>query len=88
MKEAMGEMIKSLHLESKMNQVKLINAWPKIMGTTVNLRTKEILIADRKLFVTLLSASLRQELFQERQKIIQKLNEEAGASVIDEIIFR
>jgi len=88
MKEAMGEMIRTLQLEGKMNQVKLINAWPKIMGNTVNLRTKEVMIIDRKLVVTLLSASLRQELFLERTRILRMLNEEAGASVIDEIIFR
>ena len=46
------------------------------------------MIIDKKLFVSLSSASLRQELFQDRDKITQLLNTEAGAVVIDEIVFR
>ena len=88
LKEALEAMVKSFRLEGKMNEVKLINAWEKVMGAAVAHRTTEIKIINKKLYVTLSSAVLRQELFMAREKITISLNEEAGAAVIDEIIFK
>jgi molybdopterin synthase catalytic subunit len=57
------------------------------MGTAVAHRTSKIFFRDKKLFVYLTSASLREELFNARETIIKRLNEEAGAKVIEEIVF-
>ena len=88
MKEAIEAVVKSLRLEGKMNEVKVINAWENVMGAAVAHRTTEIKIIDHKLFVTLSSASLRQELFMAREKICTMLNEEAGANVISEVVLK
>ena len=88
LKEAVDSMLKAYRLDGKLQQLKLIDSWEKLMGPTVAHRTVEIKIYGKKLFVILNSASLRQELFQEREKIIKLLNEEAGASVIEEIFFQ
>ena len=88
LKEAVDSMLKAYRLEDKLLQVKLIDSWEKIMGPTVSHRTVEIKIFGKKLFVKLNSASLRQELFQEREKIVKLLNDEAGGVVIEEIVFQ
>ncbi len=88
LKEAVDSMLKAYRLDGKLQQLKLIDSWEKLMGPTVAHRTVEIKIYGKKLFVILNSASLRQELFQEREKIIKLLNEEAGAAVIEEIVFQ
>ncbi len=87
-KSAVDELLRNYHLDEKMGQVKLVNSWEGIMGKAVAHRTTELIIRERKLFVSLSSASLRQELFQAREKILELLNEAAGAKVIDEVIFR
>jgi hypothetical protein len=87
MKEAIDSMLKAFRLEDKMLQLKLVNSWEKIMGPAVARRTVEIKFNGRRLFITLSSASLRQELFQEREKLVKLLNEEAGSQLIDEIVF-
>ncbi len=87
-KAALDELLRTYHLDEKMGQVKLVNSWEEIMGKAVAHRTTELIIRDKKLFVSLSSASLRQELFQARDKILLLLNEAAGAKVIDEVIFR
>ncbi len=87
-KSAVDELLRNYHLEDKMGQVKLVNSWETVMGKAVAHRTTELIIREKKLFVSLSSASLRQELFQAREKILQLLNEAAGAKVIDEVIFR
>lgn len=87
LKEAIERLVKTYKIEGKLNEVKLLNSWEKLMGTMVANRTNEIFIRDRKLFVLLSSASLREELNMNRQKILQLLNQEAGAEVIDEVVF-
>lgn len=86
--EVVKDMLKAFKLESKMAEAKVIHAWPQIMGAAVANRTTEIYFYDNKLFITLNSSSLRQELFQAREKIMQMLNEEAGSEVVKEIVFR
>jgi hypothetical protein len=87
LKQAIDEMLKNFQIENKFLQHKLIASWEKVMGKTVANRTTKIFFHNKKLFVYLSSASLRQELVNERTKIISLLNEEAGKPLIEEIIF-
>lgn len=87
LKEALQEMLEAFHLETKYRQKKLISSWEKIMGPAVANRTTLLQFRDKKLFVFLNSASLREELFSERERIKNLLNEEAGAVVVEEIVF-
>ena len=81
-------MVQTYKLEDKLNETNLVHSWEKIMGTVVARRTTKLFISKRKLFVSLSSAPLRDELMQSRDKIAGRLNEEAGSVVIDEIIFQ
>lgn len=87
LKEALQEMLKAFRLEDKFRQKKLISSWEKIMGPAVAHRTTQLQFRDKKLFVYLNSASLREELFSSREKIRDLLNDEAGAEVVEEIVF-
>lgn len=87
-KAALDELLKTYHLDEKVKRVRLVQSWGKIMGSAVANRTTEIRIDGRKLIVVLNSASLRQELFQAREKILKTLNDEAGEEIIGEVEFR
>ena len=87
MKDALDEMLQSFHLDQKFRQKKMIASWEKIMGVAVAHRTTELIFRNKKLFVYLNSASLREELFNSREKIKDLLNEEAGAEIVEEIVF-
>ena len=87
LKEALQEMLEAFHLDQKFRQKKLISSWEKIMGPSVAHRTTNLLFSGKKLFVYLNSAALREELFSEREKIKNLLNEEAGAVIVEEIVF-
>lgn len=88
LKEAIEEMMKTYRLEGKVNEMKLLNGWEKIMGPAIAKYTRKIYIESRVLYVELNSAALRQELSFGRSKMVKLLNEEAGASVIDDVILR
>ena len=86
--EVLVDLLKAYRLEGKYAEAMVIGAWPEIMGLAVANRTTELRFSEGKLFVTINSASLRQELFIAKEKIIQLLNEAAGSAAVKEIVFR
>ena len=75
-------------LESPLNEQRLIDLWPKVLGPTMSRYTRKIYIKNQILYVHLSSAVLRQELMMGRELLIKKLNEGVAANVITNIIFR
>ena len=87
-KEAINALLKTYRLSGKLNEVKLVNSWEKVMGKMIANHTINIFINNKKLFVKLDSSALREELHYAKTKIIKMLNEEVGESVIEEVIFQ
>jgi hypothetical protein len=88
LKQAIEEMMRTYRLQGKMDEMKLINSWEKVMGAVIVKYTRKIHIDNRVLYVELSSAALREELSYGKSKMIKLLNDEAGASVIDDVILR
>lgn len=86
-KDAIEQMLKVYKLKRKFDETSLVVAWPEMMGMAIANRTKDIFIRDRKMFIRIESAVIKNELVMMRSNIIDKMNERAGSSVIDEIIF-
>jgi len=87
LKDAIEQMLKVYKLKRKFDETSLVVAWPEMMGKAVANRTKDIFIRDRKLFIRIESAVIKNELVMMRSNIIDKMNERAGAQVIDEIVL-
>jgi len=87
LKDAIEQMLNVYKLKRKFDETSLVVAWPEMMGNAVANRTKEIFIRDRKLFIKLESAVIKNELLMMRTNIMDKMNERAGSQIIDEIIF-
>jgi hypothetical protein len=87
LKEAIQGMLNAYRLQGKLDEVRLIGSWEKVMGRAVSARTKELFVREGKLHVRLTSASLREELLFSRGKIVERLNEEAGVNVITDLIL-
>ena len=88
LKNAIGTFLKSTRLAGKLAEQKIIDGWEARMGKMIAKHTKEISIHEKKLFLHIDSAPLRQELFYSREKIVKMLNEEAGEEVIREIVLK
>lgn len=72
-------------LESPLNEYRLIEAWPKVVGEGIAKRTAEIYIRNQTLCVRLTTPALRANIMMERQLLVEKLNAAAGAGVITDI---
>ncbi len=88
LREIIDQVLKSNHLDKKLNEKHVLDAWPKVLGENIKQYTTDISIKNRVLYVSLSSSVLRHDLFLSREQIKNSLNSEVGAEVIKEIIFR
>jgi predicted nucleic acid-binding Zn ribbon protein len=86
--DVIHQVLKEQHLDKPLNEKRLIDAWPLILGASIMKYTSEIYIKNRVLYVNLSSSVLRHDLFMSRDEIKNSLNKQVGAEVIVDIIFR
>jgi predicted nucleic acid-binding Zn ribbon protein len=82
------QFLRSTKLEEGYAEYKLKKSWNTLLGVTVARKTKSLQIRKRKLYVTLHSSVVRNELEMMKDTLLPRLNEAAGMNVIDEIILR
>ena len=88
LKDAISEMLDTFHLRERVNEVRLRENWEKIFGRTIAKYTRNLSVRGGKLYLTLDSASLRQELTFNKAKMIGRINAAIGPGFVEEIIFR
>jgi predicted nucleic acid-binding Zn ribbon protein len=86
-KEALEQLLQVYKLRRKFDETSLIAAWPELMGNAIANRTKEIYIRDKKLFLRIESSVIKNELLMMRSQILEKMNDKAGAKVVEEMIL-
>jgi len=85
--EAMESLLKNYHIESKYYQTQLISSWELLVGKAIAKRTSKIFIKEKKLFVVLTSAPLKNELVLSKNKILEIIKEKFKVEVIEDIVF-
>jgi hypothetical protein len=65
-----------------------MKSWKDLLGISVAKKTKSLRIKNKKLYVTLYSSVVRNELSLMKDSLIPKLNEAAGMDVIDDVVLR
>lgn len=75
-------------LETPLNEYRATEAWGKVMGSAVERYTGDVSVRGGTLFVQIRNAALRQELMMQRTSIVPRINQEVGAQVIQQIVFR
>ena len=87
----LGELIKEfyeLHRGADyLDEVKVVNSWPKVVGTFIASHTIDISIKNGVLFVRIDSDALRNELGYSKSLLIKNLNELVGKVIVTEIVL-
>ena len=90
--EQIGDMIRKFFrqkgLESPLNEYRLVQAWNDVVGPAISRYTSNLYIKNQILYVHLTSSVLREELMMGRDLLVRNLNQQVGAQVIVNIIFR
>ena len=85
--EAMRELLDTYKLTARYEQTQLIQSWDRLMGPPVARRTDKLFIKDRKLYVKLNSAPLKQELNLSKSKILALFLREFGEVIVVDVVF-
>ena len=88
LKQAINQLLDTYKLRGKLTENKLIESWEQLMGKVIAKHTKSIHLEKNLLIVQLDSSVLRQELSYAKEKIIDRLNEQLGKRIIEDIVFR
>ncbi len=87
LKEAIDLLLETYKIKDKYLETSLLVQWEELMGKTIANRTTELYIRNKRLFIRLNSAPLKQELVQGRLKLIELINERIGAEIVVEVVF-
>lgn len=90
--QSIGQLVRAYlrqeSLESPLNERRLVNAWPEVVGPAIASYTDGLFVRNQTLYVHLTSSALRQELMMGRDLLVRNLNKHVGAQVITNIVFR
>lgn len=85
LKELLQEYIRTMKMQTKFNEAKVINEWENIVGKVISKMTQEIFIHNKKLFVRLNSSIAKNELMMIKEALKDRINREN--KVIEDIVF-
>ncbi len=88
LKEAVEELLDVYRLTGKLNETRLMGHWNTVVGKLIADHTRNLFIKNKKLFVSIDSSVIRNELRYKKEFLIQNLNRKSGLEVIDDIIFK
>ncbi len=83
----LGEFLRAEGLETPLNQHRLVESWPKVVGPTIARYTEQPFIKNQTLYVKVKAAPLRNDLMMGRTNLVSQLNQHVGAQVITDIVF-
>lgn len=89
--QKLGDLIKAYIVRHKgqdfLDEMKAVDAWPKVVGTFIASHTIDVFIKNKTLFVRVDSDALRNELSYSKSLLMKNLNERVGAEVVKEIVL-
>jgi predicted nucleic acid-binding Zn ribbon protein len=86
--DILGESLRNLKIDGKINETRVLAAWPTVVGPLLASHTLGTNISRRVLYVRMDTPILRSELQMMRQNLLERLNQTAGAETIKDIVFR
>ena len=85
--ETIRDLLNVYRLQNRFDEARLVDSWDRLMGKSIASRTTKLFIKDKKLFVQVNSAPLKNELSLSKPKIIEIFEREIGKDIIKEVIL-
>jgi len=86
--DIIGEYLEDSGLKTRLKERELVRLWDEVAGGMIARSTQSVYVRQRKLFVIVRSAVIRNELLMIRGALKEELNRRVGAALIDEIVIR
>ncbi|HVM89111.1 MAG TPA: DUF721 domain-containing protein [Puia sp.] len=88
MADAMKQFLKQSRIKGYIQAFQVEDAWEKIMGKTIAKYTDKIEIRGQTLFISTSVAPLKNEFMYQKEKIIERVNEALGETVVKEVVIK
>lgn len=85
--EAIRELIEAYHLDKKLIETRIINAWGEVSGSYIASHTHKLYINDHILYVVIHSSVIKHELHLAHDDLLEQLNSIAGIAYLIKIVF-
>ncbi len=85
---ALEALIDSMKIRSKIDAVRIVEAWAALAGPQINGVTDSARVKGRTLHVQIRSSAWRHELHRRRSQWRDHLNLQLGEALVEEIVFR
>lgn len=87
-KEILDRLLSQLGIDSKINQMKILNCWGDVVGEKIKKHSQPFAIRKGNLFVKVDSSTWLAQLSYFKEKIISDFNTRQGKEIIKDIYFR
>ena len=81
-------MLDNYKLSGKFNEVNLSQHWEEIVGQMIARNTQKLYIHDKKLFLHLQTAALKNELKYHKKMVIDRVNDFIGKEVVKDLVIK
>jgi len=88
LKKVLEIMLQDMGLEPKLQETRLLESIPELLGTTISNLIIDKYVYERKLYLKTHSAVLRNELFIIKDALLLKIQQEFGKDIINDIVVR
>lgn len=85
--QALDRMVSDFKIKGKLDETRIKQGWEQIMGKTIARHTSNVGLKNGKLYVTISSSSLKQNLSYELETIKNRINEELGTNAVEQVII-
>jgi hypothetical protein len=85
LKDLISEMLKNSGMDRKFNELEVIQCYKKAVGDIISKKTKDVYLKDRTLVIKMDSGALKQEMFFEKKKILNLINDQLQAPFLEDI---
>ena len=86
--EALKQFLDKSKLKNGVRTAQIEGIWAEVMGKTIAKHTDKIEIINKTLFINTAVGPLKQELVYQKEKIIERINEVMGETVIKQVVIR
>lgn len=85
LKDLITKMMESYQLSDRLAEMKVKNDWEQIVGKIIAKNTSRVSVYKRTLYIEVLSAPLKNDLYFHEKILVDKVNQHLGQTIIDKI---
>lgn len=88
LQSALGTFVRLHGMQSKFDEVEVVNAWQACFGEMIHRKTRRIALRQQgALWVELESGPLKEEFIMSQSEVIARLNEHLGRQVVHSLVI-